>query len=271
MARQALGDPADLRLVVTFLRSLRRWTQEELSRASGVDRGVISDYELGDKAPTRKTLQRLAAAAGLPYRFVEILLPVFRAARMAAEGTGGPPETGEVSEGLAAGLDRALLDAVRPRLAPYLMELEALMTDEGGPTAADRPVAAALWETLKKLPAGRRRLAIETERKYWNWALAERLCEESERAAAHQGDAAAELARLALRAAELVPGNDAWRSSLLGWVWAFVANARRVQGDLPGAEEGFQRSDRLWEAGASADRGQLDAARPLSLKASLRR
>jgi transcriptional regulator with XRE-family HTH domain len=269
MGKRALGNPADLRLMVTFLRSLRRWTQEELSRASGVDRGVISDYELGDKAPTRQTLQRLTAAAGLPYSFVEILLPVFRSARLATEGTGSPPQIDDASESLAAGLDRALLDAVLPRLAPYLMELEALVGDERVPAAGDRPVAAELWETLKKLPAGRRRRAVETEPKYWTWALAERLCEESERAAAHRADEAMELARLALRAAELVPGNEAWRSRLLGWVWAFVANARRAQGDLPGAEEGFRRSDRLWEAGAAVDPGLLDASRPLALKASL--
>jgi tetratricopeptide (TPR) repeat protein len=50
-----------------------------------------------------------------------------------------------------------------------------------------------------------------------------------------------------------------------------VANARRVQGDLPGAEEGFLRSDRFLEAGAAAGPGPLDATRPLDLKASLRR
>ena len=30
MAKQILGDPADLRLVVRFLRGLRNWSQEEL-------------------------------------------------------------------------------------------------------------------------------------------------------------------------------------------------------------------------------------------------
>ena len=74
-------DPEDARLVVTFLRSLRSWTQEELSAASGVDRGLISDYEQGDKLPRPKTLQRLTAAVGLPYSFVHTLLPVFRSAR----------------------------------------------------------------------------------------------------------------------------------------------------------------------------------------------
>ena len=132
MATPTVGDPADLRLVVTFLRSLRRWTQEELSRASGVDRGVISDYEMGTKSPTRKTLQRLAAAVGLPYRHVELLLPVFRASRLALEASGEQPETDAGEGDLAAGLDQAILDAVLPRLAPHLMKLEELARGEDG-------------------------------------------------------------------------------------------------------------------------------------------
>jgi transcriptional regulator with XRE-family HTH domain len=270
MGRQVLGDPADFRLMVTFLRSLRKWTQEELSKASGVDRGLISDYELGDRSPTRKTLQRLTDAVGLPYRFSEILLPVFRAARLAVEGADGPSET-EDPEGLAAGLDRAILDAVLPRLAPHLMELEGFAADEVLPSAQDRLVAAELWEALKELSPGRRRLTVETERLYWHWALAERLCDQSVRAAAHRADDALELARLGLRVAELVPGSESWRSHLLGWVWAFMANARRVKGDLPGAEEGFLRSDSLLEAGAPAGPELLDATRPLCLKATLLR
>jgi tetratricopeptide (TPR) repeat protein len=209
-------------------------------------------------------------AVGLPYHFSEILQPIFRTARLTVEGTGGSPAT-DVSEGLAAGLDRAILDAVMPRLAPHLIELEALAGDEVLPVAEDRLVAVELWELLKKMSAGRRRLTLETERRYWTWALAERLCEESERAAAHRADEAAELAHLGLRAAELVPGSDSWRSHLLGWVWAFMANAHRVQGDLPGAEEGFLRSDHLLAAGTPADPELLDATRPLDLKASLRR
>jgi transcriptional regulator with XRE-family HTH domain len=129
MARQ--GEPADLRLIVTFLRSLRRWTQEELSRASGVDRGLISDYELGVKAPRTRTLQRLAAGAGLPYPFVESLLPAFRAARLAMEGrqTSGGAAGRDLAGNLAAGLDRAIVEAVLPRLTPHLMELDALVEE----------------------------------------------------------------------------------------------------------------------------------------------
>lgn len=135
MARQ--GDPADLRLIVVFLRSVRRWTQEELSQASGVDRGLISDYELGDKAPTNKTLARLAAGVGLPYALVESLLPTFRAARLFAEGrepSAGPVEP-DLAQNVGDGLDRVILETTLPRLTPYLMELTALVSrkkEDGG-------------------------------------------------------------------------------------------------------------------------------------------
>ena len=272
MARQ--GDPADLRLVVNFLRSLPGWTQEELSRSSGVDRGLISDYELGDKAPTRRTLERLASAVRLPFSHVEALLPMFRAARLAREGRfdAKGAATEGVPESVADGLDQAILSAVLPRIKPHLLELEALVTGRHSvPTIQARREAGELWEFLSGLPPKQRRAAIEEESRYWTWAVAERLCTESGRAAAHRADRAAELAKLALRVAELAAGSEPWRSRLLGYAWAFVANARRVQGDLPGAEEAFAHSDRLWEAGASADPGVLDGSRPLDLKASLRR
>jgi transcriptional regulator with XRE-family HTH domain len=274
MARN-LGDPADFRLVVAFLRSLRKWSQEELSRVSGVDRALISDYELGKKIPTRKTLQRLASAVGLPYRWIEKLLPLFRSVRLTLEGDGlaGDPEEGDASEGVGSGLDQAFVDAVMPALTQDLMELAALVgqsSEEALPKAEDRVMAAELWATLETLPPERWRLAVERERKYWTWSLAERLCAESETAATDQAARAAELAGLALRVAELSPGTEAWRWRLQGYAYAFVANARRVKGDLPGAEEAFLSSDRLWEAGAPADPGLLDGARRLELKSSLR-
>jgi len=137
MARQ--GDPADLRLMVVFLRSVRRWTQEEFSRASGVDRGLISDYELGAKAPTYKTLARLAAGAGLPYSFVEALLPTFRVARLIAERRqpSADPAEPDLAHNVGAGLDRVILKGTLPRLTPYLMELNALISRKEEPETED--------------------------------------------------------------------------------------------------------------------------------------
>lgn len=132
MARQ--GDPADLRLIVMFLRSLRRWTQEELSEASGVDRGLISDYELGKKAPTQRTLERLAAGVRLPYGYVESLLPIFRSARRAVEErdrpASGHPEEGARGESFAEETARGVGEEVRVKLVSYLIELEAMLERE---------------------------------------------------------------------------------------------------------------------------------------------
>jgi transcriptional regulator with XRE-family HTH domain len=130
MARQ--GNPADLRLIVLFLRSLRRWTQEELSQASGVDRGLISDYELGKKAPTQRTLERLAAGVGLPYNYLESLLPLFRSARRAVERrlASGDPEDADVIASFVEETARAVGEEVRVKLVSYLIELEAMLERE---------------------------------------------------------------------------------------------------------------------------------------------
>ncbi|HEV7503847.1 MAG TPA: helix-turn-helix domain-containing protein [Thermoanaerobaculia bacterium] len=273
MAR--LGDPADVRLVVCFLRSLRKWSQEQFARTSGVDRGLISDYELGAKVPRRRTLERLAVAVGLPYSWVETLLPIFREARLESEerlaaGVAVTTET-EVTEKAGAGLEGVLVEAVLPRLTPFLMELEALGSEEPIPAGEERARARALCDSLLAMPFRRWRVTVEREPKYWTWAVAERLCAESERAAAHRADQAVVLARLALRVAELVAGSESSRLHLEGYIWGFLANALRVQGDLSGADEAFLSSDRLSIARRPADPDLLDGSRLLDLKASLRR
>jgi transcriptional regulator with XRE-family HTH domain len=126
-------DPLDLKLIVTFLRSLRKWTQERLSQASGVDRGLISDYELGKKAPTRQTLARLAAGVGLPYGYVESLLPIFRSARLAVDKVAsGKLEEGETLESFVEKTAWDIGEKVRVSLVSYLIELEVLIKEEEG-------------------------------------------------------------------------------------------------------------------------------------------
>ncbi|MFL6293498.1 MAG: tetratricopeptide repeat protein, partial [Thermoanaerobaculia bacterium] len=107
---------------------------------------------------------------------------------------------------------------------------------------------------------------------YRTWALAERLALASGAKAADDADAALDLARLAVRVAELTPGGAGWRSRVAGFCRGFLGNAQRVKGDFPAAEEAFLQSDRLWLAGAAADPGLiLDGTRLLDLKASFRR
>ena len=106
-----------------------------------------------------------------------------------------------------------------------------------------------------------RRDLVEHSPGFHQWGVTERLCRESEMAAADSAEKARELAALALRAAELAGGDPVWLLRLKGYAWLFVANARRVGGDMPAAAEGFALARELWEAGAAADPGLLAAWR----------
>src|SRR5262245_14189994 len=57
---------ADFGTVLTILRIIRGWSQEDLASASGLRRGTISDYERGKMVPGHNTLKRLLDAMGYP-------------------------------------------------------------------------------------------------------------------------------------------------------------------------------------------------------------
>ena len=257
--------PSPLGAVLRFLRFAAGWSEAELAQALEISPDLISKYEKGRKALSRERLEELLAAMDVPPEAVDACLYALAVA-FPREEPGSPvdpsPAERKSIHRAAAGAGQKAAEATVEKLGENARRLRA---------AQDRQQAEELWAALSRLPPKQRRAAVEAEPKYWTWALAERLCAESVRAAAHRADRAVELAKLALRAAELAPGSETWRSRIQGYTWAFVANARRVQGDLPGADEAFLGFDRLWEAGAPADPGVLDASRPLDLKASLRR
>lgn len=119
---EASDDPEDLKLLVRILRFLRDWDQAELAAAAGVDVSSISHYETGRTVPPRRTLERLAAAAGLPMSFVEgSLLPVVSAARTLTAPRSSASD-GAVEESAAA-LGRALSAAARSALTAFLGQL----------------------------------------------------------------------------------------------------------------------------------------------------
>jgi hypothetical protein len=131
--------------------------------------------------------------------------------------------------------------------------------------------AQELWDYLKDRSARDRRLLVEGAQEYQTWAFCERLCFASETAAPNDAGEAIELAELAVRVAELAQGEEAFRMCLQGYAWAFLGNARRVQGHHPSAEEAFRRFERLWKAGDLADSQPLKGWLPFDLAASLRR
>jgi tetratricopeptide (TPR) repeat protein len=258
--------PSRLGAAFRFFRFSKGLGEVETARILGLSPPTLSRLERGEEGTlSRDQAEELLKVLDVSPEAIDHALHALDVASSPKppESPVGPSlEEWRIIEQASISVAEGALEATRKTLTANVRERSI---------SPARLQAAASWEALRDLPPRRRRLAVETERRHWTWALAERLCEESVRAAAHRADEAVELSRLALRVAELAPGGEAWRSRLLGWVWAFVANARRVQGDLPGAEEGFQRSDRLLEAGASSDPVLLDSTRPLDLKASLRR
>ncbi len=245
-------------VAVGLLRLLRGWNQTQLAKVSGIDKAAISRYERGLQLPARRTLDRLCAAVGVPFSFLQDLLPSLRKALSAIEkGSGEASSSGWL--------------APRANDVEVLAQLGLLVRAKAPRTPQQaRQEARELWEYLKGRPARDRRVLVEGGREYKSWALCELLCAASEKAAAHDAGQAVELAELAVRIAELVP-EDEIRQSLQGYAWAYLGNARRVQGNHPRADEAFGRSDRFLSNGAPGISGLLDIGLLPDLKASLRR
>jgi transcriptional regulator with XRE-family HTH domain len=257
--------PAALGLLVVLLRSLRHWSQVELAGSSGVQRSQISAYELGKTAPRKKTLGRLAAAVGVPLEEALAVLPVLCDLLQAVvRGAGERAALAETAGKIAADLFLLTVEPVLPKRLPVLAGQAAVQE-------ARRQADIRCLELMRR-PADERWRLVEEYEAYQTWALCETMALESEKCAAHDPDVAMDLARLAVRMAELTRGSREWRARVGGRCWGYLANAYRVKGDFLAAEEAFVRSDRLWQAGAAADPGLLlDGTRLLDLKASLRR
>jgi transcriptional regulator with XRE-family HTH domain/tetratricopeptide (TPR) repeat protein len=250
--------PEALRMVVVVLRHLARLTQSELGRAAGTSQSQISLMEAGEVTPSEDALRRIASAAGVSWALVVHLRQYFTSFLSVLEhGMTDSPETG------------AFQEADLLAISSYL--LEDMETRSESPSDA-RLMAERFWQGLAGRSSGRRRRAIElSPRASRSWALAERLCRESERAAAANPVEALELAELALSIAEKVEGKEAWSRRLQGYAWAHVGNARRVANGHMEADSAFSTAWKLWRSGASLESIFLEEWRMLSMEASLRR
>ncbi|HEY0510919.1 MAG TPA: helix-turn-helix domain-containing protein [Thermoanaerobaculia bacterium] len=258
--------PPPLSATLTSLRSAQGWTQKELARALGISTKTLCLYERGRSALTREMLEAMAAAMGLESEDVDVTLTSLQQVQAGAvpivSPVGPTREERRRIERAAAAVGRSAVAVTRSELtrsfqAPRIRQA--------------RREAAELWASLKARPPRDRPALVDGAPEYRTWALCERLCAESERAAPADAGRAVELAELALRIAVLVPGEEIWRSRLQGYAWAHLGNARRVSSDLPGAEEAFAKARPLWEAGAGGDPGLLREGQMLDLEASLRR
>jgi transcriptional regulator with XRE-family HTH domain len=251
-------NPDVARMVVLYLRFTARLSQTELATAAGLTQSQVSRLESGTGQPSEEVLRRIAAAVAVPWHLVAHLRHFFAAFTTAMESGGGLS-----LEGMTPGRNDL------PAISSYWLE-EAAEASRESPSAA-RVAAERFWNGVAGLPSHRRQRAIElSPRASRSWALAERLCHESKRAAASDAHLALELADLALSIAGRVEGGEDWRGRLQGYAWAYLGNARRAADDLSGAREAFHQAWELWQAGSTPEDGLLEEERLLSLEAPLR-
>jgi hypothetical protein len=259
------GGAEDLELLVgLLLLVMENGSRKRLAALSGVDRKALHNYERRDQKARRKTRERLAAAVGVPLGDAEAVIPALRRLRTLA--TGKTPRGASAPDSIAL----ATAEAVRAQLAaesPGLFEPASRPSPRPGPPdpALDRRRAEDLWARLERRSPSERLALVEEARDFQTWALVEKLCAESERAAASDPRRAVEMAELALRAAEKVAEGEVSSLRLQGYALAFLAKAHGAAGDLTAARAAFDRGRPRWEAGASGDPGWLDGSRPLGL------
>jgi transcriptional regulator with XRE-family HTH domain len=267
------GRPAPLlAIALLWLRERKGWARRHLAEVSGISKNQISDYEHNNRNLNRDRLEQLTAIMGYGSGDIEMVL--LAASRVSAPRPEGAAQ--EAPEGPAVP-PAEILHLIRQVALHLGVELAALIESTWqAPIVARHLVAVRahaghLWQRLERRTPAERRVLVGHTREFQTWALAERLAHESRRAGP-RAQAALELARLAVKAAQLAPGSDTWRRRLEGYVRAFLADALRVSGDLHRARAEWETVWCLWHDG---DAGDPTAILPLwrlfDLEASLRR
>lgn len=228
----------------------------------GIDR-----IENGSRNPTPQQLNRMAAILNLTLADCEEMLRDFeerRARNLAFKEDSEPrrvpglwrkaPEIEDIFDHYAARF------AIRRDPAPFSAR-----------RASERAQAVELWQRLEPLESFEdMALVVRASREFQRWALVERLCDESVRAASKDNGRAMLLARVALEVALLLKVPKGWRQRLRGYALAHVANAFRVAEDFDEADRAFAEARALWFSGNDPEE-LLDPGRLLELEASLRR
>ena len=251
MGKEDVEDP-DSQLAMVLFRYSRGWDQQELAQAAGIAPSQVSVYDRGERPVPRKTLERMADAAGVPRPLLDPVLRVLHSFRLAAQGRFR--EGKALEEVLVSRLTAIVRMSVDVALE-LAIEDETPLASPWPPRAEDREDAEGLWLSLEPYTAAQRAALVEEVEELRSWALCERVAAESALAAPRE---ALELAELACLIAEKVPGPETWSLRLQGYAWAHMAHACRAGRDLAGAEEASRRARELWDAGAPGDPGLLD-------------
>ncbi len=257
--------PRPIALAFKALCSILGWKQGDFARALGLSRNTLRRIETGESELTPEREEAAKAILGVTDEEVEAALHLATLVleRLDREAAGGAPSPAADRRRtrLAKAFDTAARD-VRAFLETRLRAIEV---------AEAKEEAAELWQELATVSREERLLRVETCDEFLTPAFLARLCDESEKAAAHRASEAVALADLALKVAERAPGTEGQRTGRLAYAWGFVGNARRVSNALGAAEAAFEISRELGSQSADEEREFFDPARRLDLEASLRR
>ena len=251
--------------VLRFFRERRQVSREDLGARAGVSQDTLFRWENGGSGLTRERLIEVLARIGVGQAEVDAALFAVKlgdTSRGAGGLLGARQEQVDLIEEAAGAVGLAAARATRDALSNEVRRQQA---------AHHRRWAQDVWTHMKGLSARQQQMVVELLLEdEQSWALAERMAQASVTAAADRASEALRLARLAVRLAESVPGDEKWRLRLLGYCEPFLANAFRVAGNLPAAGEAFAQAEERWNQGAGGDTaGVLDGMRRMELKASL--
>lgn len=258
----------DKSLALKHLREALHVSRKELAARLGLKTDdLLGKYERNDKTVYYETLLANVEPLGCPQEAVDALLALYPFLRN--DPVEQPPSPVALSPDELRWIRRSCLAVITGVLEELLAE--QIRRKKGRKAKAARRDAEERWPDLKAASPERRRQLVKTWPRYRTWAMAERVCEASIKAAANSAPEALELATFALFIAERIPGEPSFRSRVEGYCWAHVGNARRVGEDFNGADLAFVRAWELWRAGEGSDPDLLAEWKLYSLEASLRR
>ncbi len=200
-------------LILRLVRELVGLTQQELGDTAGYQKSTISYLERGKETPSEASTERLTSALGVsPSTLNELLAIAGEIREGETEGRWiGPVFLSGEGWRRAWELGRKLGNLVGRRSTDSI--LRAAVEEQA---AKDRETASQIGMDLRKrenLPE-----VVRGDAGCHLWSVAEWLCGESLHLVAKQRDRAAECAEAARVVADLVPGEERFRSRLSGCI-----------------------------------------------------
>jgi tetratricopeptide (TPR) repeat protein len=255
----------DARLLFVLLRHYMNLDQAGFAAAIHTAPSQVSIYERGLRSVPEPVLLRAMAAAGLSQRLLQPAKRAIRSFRVAAKGLTSAQRL--LSEAFFFEF-LELADEALSILAPAGRAPRRL--ESPGPGSDDRCPAEALWNRLQVRNPHQRLALVEELEEFQSWKLCALVAAKSIEAAPSSPADALELAHLALRIAEICPGEMRLRQRAQGYAWFHVANARKAANDLPGCEVALANAKSLWKADLADEPGLFSQALVLGLESTIR-